>query len=230
MPVPGRLALARREGWHLSEDWMPRAGGGRFWGSSVISVMRGEGPEPEAYLVVARDTTARRSSAEELRRALCTDHLTGVLNRRHFFELAAEAVRSAECSGQKLSAIMVDADHFKQVNDRFGHAAGDAVLAGIGGVLRAGVRAHLDLVARLGGEEFCVLLPGLGLPEALQVGERLRRAVEALRFEGRETLRATASLGVAERGAAASPEALLSAADQALYLAKSRGRNRVEAG
>ncbi len=75
-----------------------------------------------------------------------------------------------------------------------------------------------------------MLLPGLGLPEALQVGERLRRAVEALRFEGRETLRATASLGVAERGVAASPEALLSAADQALYLAKSRGRNRVEAG
>ncbi|HZF76622.1 MAG TPA: diguanylate cyclase [Acetobacteraceae bacterium] len=229
MPVPGRLALARREGWHLSEDWMPRAGDGRFWGSSVISVMRGEGPEPEAYLVVARDTTARRASAEELRRALCTDHLTGVLNRRHFFELAAEAVRSAGRSGQKLSAIMVDADHFKRVNDRFGHAAGDAVLTGIGGVLRGGVRAHLDIVGRLGGEEFCLLLPGLGLPEAVQVAERLRGAVEALRFEGREDLHATVSLGVAERGEATTPEALLSAADAALYAAKAGGRNRVGA-
>ncbi len=231
VPLGSRLALARREGWHLSEDWMPRGDGGRFWGSSVVSVMRGEGPgaEPEAYLVVARDTTARRASVEDLRRALCTDHLTGVLNRRHFFALAEEAMALAVRSGQPLSAIMLDADHFKAVNDRFGHAAGDAVLAGLGGALRAAVRTHLDLVARLGGEEFCVLLPGLGLPEAMQVAERLRRGVAALRFGEDGELRVTASLGVAERGGAEALDRLLDAADAALYAAKAAGRNRVEA-
>jgi diguanylate cyclase (GGDEF)-like protein len=170
-----------------------------------------------------------------LRRALCTDQLTTVLNRRHFFELAQEAFRNAEVTGQPVSAIMVDADHFKAVNDTHGHAAGDAVLVGLAKVLRAGVRANQDLVARLGGEEFSILLPGLDAAEAVEVAERLRHALrlavfEAVDKEGEPVrLKVTASFGVSERTPdIADPEALLHRADAALYVAKAAGRNRVE--
>jgi diguanylate cyclase (GGDEF)-like protein/PAS domain S-box-containing protein len=236
-----RLARARRDGWHLAEGWMPRAGRGRFWGTSVVSVMRaaqeedtGTVPVPEAYLAVIRDRTERREAAEELRRALCQDHLTGVLNRRRFFELGAEECASALRAGRPLSVAMVDADRFKAINDQFGHAAGDAVLCALASTLRTGAREGVDQVARLGGEEFAVLMPGLDASAAAAAAERLRAVVAALLVPVRgldgapAEVSFTASFGIAEIGPGVTDaDTLLRVADQALYAAKAAGRNQV---
>ncbi len=236
-----RLARARRDGWHLAEGWMPRARSDRFWGTSVISVMRaaqqedvGTVPVPEAYLAVIRDRTEQREAAEELRRALCQDHLTGVLNRRRFFELGAEECVIALRSGRPLSVAMVDADRFKAINDHFGHAAGDAVLCALASTLRACAREGVDHVARLGGEEFAVLMPGLDAKAAVAAAERLRAAVAGLSVpvHGLDGMPAevkfTASFGVAETGlGVADANSLLRVADRALYAAKAAGRNQV---
>jgi len=132
---------------------------------------------------------------------------------------------------------MVDADHFKAVNDRHGHAAGDAALRALAGLLRGLTREEVDLVGRLGGEEFGLLLPGRNAAAAMAVAERLREAVAAQEItvpdrEGRAlTLRLTASFGVAEHGAAGTGlEALLAVADAALYAAKAAGRDCVRLG
>ncbi|HZF74476.1 MAG TPA: diguanylate cyclase [Acetobacteraceae bacterium] len=233
-PLATRLDLARREGWHLAEGWIPRGRGGRFWGTSVVSVMQTGEDEPEAFLVVVRDATESRGSAEALRKALCTDQLTGAMNRRHFFEMARDAFAVTKLRHEPVSAIMVDADHFKSVNDTYGHRAGDAVLTGIAAALQGGVRTGRDLVARLGGEEFCVLLPGLNREAAAEVAERLRAAIAEACFDvpGKDgtpvRLAVTASFGVAERCAAMrDADALLHDADAALYAAKAAGRNRV---
>lgn len=239
VPTPGsgfaaHLAAARRDGWQVTEGWMARAGGEPFWGTAVISVLRGDEPDdpPVAFLVVIRDTTERRSSVEAVRRGLCLDHLTGVLNRRHFLEVAEQAFAATARSGQPLSVIMVDADHFKAVNDTLGHAAGDAVLVELAALLEVGIRTGRDHVGRLGGEEFCILLPGSKAADAAKVAERLRGALAAARIavgpEGAATIGVTASFGVAARGDAMPHFAeLLAAADRALYAAKAQGRNRV---
>ena len=129
-----------------------------------------------------------------------------------------------------LSLLMVDADHFKFVNDTHGHAAGDQVLRELAGCLKRGTRS-LDVVGRLGGEEFGVLLPGAGEETAAFIAERLRRSVDALRIRHKDTeVRVTTSIGVAEWVPDWSVEDLLEAADEALYRSKADGRNRVTRG
>ncbi len=226
------LEAARREGWQVTEAWMCRAGAEPFWGTAIISVLRGDQPDdpPAAFLVVVRDTSERRSSIEEIRRGLCLDHLTGVLNRRHFLELAEKAFAASARSGQPLSVILVDADHFKRINDRLGHAAGDAVLVELAALLDIGIRKGRDYLGRLGGEEFCVLLPGSDAACAAKVAERLRGTLAAARIALADApaIAVTASLGVAARHSQTpNLAALLHEADQALYAAKARGRNRV---
>ena len=155
------------------------------------------------------------------------DGLTGLANRRRFMEvLEAELVRQAR-SGHELCLLLIDADHFKDVNDHHGHHAGDAVLRELGNILMASVRAPADLPARLGGEEFAVILPDTRLDEARRVAERLREQVATHVFEDRDTrLRVTISIGlVAARGL--NVGTLLQRADEALYRAKQTGRNRV---
>lgn len=232
--LAARLAAARRDGWQVSEGWMARAAGEPFWGTSVISVLSGDQPDdpPAAYLVVIRDTTERRSSVEAVRQSLCLDHLTQVCNRRYFLELAEQAFAASLRGNRPLCVIMVDADHFKAINDGLGHAAGDAVLVAVAGLLEVGIRAGRDHVGRLGGEEFCILLPDSTAADAARVAERLRQAVAAARIaaapSGASLVRLTASFGVAARDAhTASLAGLLAEADQALYAAKAQGRNRV---
>jgi diguanylate cyclase (GGDEF)-like protein len=165
---------------------------------------------------------------QEIMRLAATDPLTGVANRRHFMERAAAEVERARRSGQALSLLMVDADHFKKVNDTHGHDVGDAVLKALAAALVANVRP-MDVVARLGGEEFAVLLPEASVATAAESGERLRAAVGALLVpHGDEGVAFTVSIGAA--AVAAEPqgvEAALKAADAALYEAKQGGRNRV---
>ncbi len=163
----------------------------------------------------------------ELSELAQTDALTGMLNRRAFFGLAERELLRQARTGSQLSVIMLDIDHFKRVNDEYGHGVGDEVIRAIAACCKAQLR-ELDLFARYGGEEFCILLPDTPLSEARLVGERLRRAVEAAPAVINGLL-ITVSLGVAAPSAGPRDiESMLDVADRALYAAKRNGRNRVE--
>ncbi len=164
----------------------------------------------------------------EIQRLARLDALTGALNRRSFYDVAQREMLRAERYRSPLSLIMLDVDHFKGVNDRFGHLAGDDALKAVVQACMAQVR-QADWVGRFGGEEFVVLLPETNLEGALATAQRLCRSVESLRFPDRdEAMSITISVGVAERTPNMTRvEHLLNAADEALYRAKSMGRNCV---
>jgi diguanylate cyclase (GGDEF)-like protein len=157
-----------------------------------------------------------------------TDELTGLFNRRRFNEAFTMEVRRATRYHHSLSVIMLDIDHFKEVNDTHGHPAGDIVLKRLGAILRDHLR-ETDLVARYGGEEFVMVLPETTLEIARTIAERLRARIENETFRTDEKeLRITVSMGLVSRQGTLEAEALLAEADEALYRAKSGGRNRVE--
>lgn len=174
-----------------------------------------------------RDITVRKEVERALQQMSLCDSLTGVANRRHFFERAKEEYDRARRYGRQLSFIMLDIDLFKQVNDRWGHAAGDDVLKAVCQSAHAVLR-HIDMFARIGGEEFALLAPDTDIDSAFLVAERLRRHVAAqCVIEGADTIRVTISLGVAsltEKDGSA--EDVLKRADAALYAAKRAGRDR----
>jgi len=158
------------------------------------------------------------------------DPLTGLNNRRYFMMSASEHLRLANRNGHPLCILMVDLDHFKRINDTFGHGTGDQVIRLAADVLRHELRAS-DILARFGGEEFIACLPETGLEAAGVAAERIRSNLEgsslaAAQGEG-AVLRVTASLGIATRAGSESLEELIERADQALYEAKHGGRNRV---
>lgn len=165
---------------------------------------------------------------EELRVLATTDSLTGASNRRHFLELAEREFERTRRYPAPLSALMLDADHFKQVNDTWGHDVGDKVLKSLCRVIQSELRAT-ELLGRMGGEEFAIALPSTPCEGAMVVAERLRLAVSQLTVPvGEAEVSFTVSIGVAQAG----PEdnsfaAVLSRADRALYQAKEQGRNRV---
>jgi diguanylate cyclase (GGDEF)-like protein/PAS domain S-box-containing protein len=176
-----------------------------------------------------RDITARKQTEIVLREMALTDPLTGVANRRHFFARAKEEFGRARRYARPLSFLMLDMDHFKRINDRYGHARGDLVLKAFCDGCRALLR-DVDLFARTGGEEFAVLLPETTLDGARVIAERLRQftAGQKVETEGGE-ITWTISAGVAmSEPSDADLDACLQRADNALYRAKERGRNRVE--
>jgi len=157
------------------------------------------------------------------------DPLTNLFNRRHFEEALSLETKKALEGESNLSLIMVDIDHFKRVNDTFGHDGGDEVLRKVASLLKNSVRQH-DTVARYGGEEFVLLLPGATLDPTSTVAERIRRLVESTPFNmGQTQIRMTVSLGISNFPAhrVRSKEELVKMADLALYEAKRGGRNRV---
>jgi diguanylate cyclase (GGDEF)-like protein len=156
------------------------------------------------------------------------DSLTGLANRRTLDEELALEWRRAHRVGDSLAFVLLDLDDFKAVNDSHGHPAGDAVLRAIGEILGAGVR-QVDLAGRYGGEEFALILPETDLPGAIKLAERIRARLEttAVELPSGETLRATASFGVAVKDELTAPEELVAAADEALYAAKAAGKNCV---
>jgi len=164
----------------------------------------------------------------ELEYLATRDALTGCLNRRAFLEKAEQMHLEAMQNGKDMACIMVDIDHFKSVNDQFGHAVGDKVIQLVSGELRANARPD-DIVGRYGGEEFCIILPGVNCANTVNIAERLRLKVKSTtkeRFTG--SVRVTASFGVAGINAdVPSPAELINLADKALYIAKENGRNRV---
>lgn len=171
-----------------------------------------------------------RERNEELSRLATRDPMTGCLNRRAFFEQATRLFELARQRGEGLVCVMADIDHFKQFNDRHGHATGDQVIQAVAGILAGGVRST-DLVCRYGGEEFCLLLPQREAADVQSLAERLRREIESTAGQQVESvagLRVTSSFGMAlyEPGLAGLAE-LVDRADQALYQSKRGGRNRV---
>lgn len=170
--------------------------------------------------VAALAEDARKRAEKEAEAALllaATDELTGVASRRAFLTVLDQHL----ASGEHLAVALFDIDHFKQVNDRHGHPVGDEVLRRIAALAESCIRDR-DLVGRLGGEEFAVLMPGASLDQAVAVGERLRRACEEA--EHVHGVRVTVSLGVAA-GQGSDASFLLREADAALYRAKFEGRN-----
>ena len=223
-----QVDFARRDGWHIDEGWRRRKDGKLFWCQSLVSAMEERSGEVSGFSVVLRDVTEQRTNGEELRRLLTTDQLTGLLNRTRFFELAEAEVARWDRFGTPLTCLMIDVDHFKHVNDTYGHAGGDAVLCELANLFRRGLRT-IDVVGRLGGEEFAILLPSIDLAGARSLAELLRCGAEAMRpkFEGRQ-VDVTISVGCAQLGPAnPTIDLLLRAADRALYEAKHAGRNRV---
>jgi two-component system cell cycle response regulator len=164
---------------------------------------------------------------EETRRLASTDPLTGLLNRRAFGQWLAQETPRVARYDQELSVILLDIDHFKSVNDRYGHDAGDAALVHVARTVREVLR-DADVVARWGGEEIVAALPHTDGAGARKACERVRRAIEALSINtSGATLSVTASLGVATLARDESIEALIARADAAMYRAKGTGRNRV---
>ena len=180
----------------------------------------------------SREVRSLAASFETMRRKIkdlvIHDSLTGLYNRRYLMHALELTVARAERGEGPLACLMMDMDHFKAINDQYGHGGGDTVLSEFGRILRAMSRNY-DLAARYGGEEFTLILPGTNLPTALQVGDRLRQAVASHSFFFKGSgIDCTISIGVAcLEPEGDTPERLLDRADRALYAAKHQGRNRI---
>jgi diguanylate cyclase (GGDEF)-like protein len=182
----------------------------------------GKPPVPEELYARLRAAERHAAAQRELFRLATTDYLTGVMNRRSFFETAQSIF--AETSDETISAVMLDIDHFKRINDVHGHATGDEVIRAIA-CLATSVG---DIVGRLGGEEFAILLTRASAARAADIAQRLRAAIAALAFDASPgPLKVTCSFGISERMGRESVDDLLRRADSALYQAKRSGRNRV---
>ena len=184
-----------------------------------------------SVLATVIDITERKRMEQELRRLATTDALTGAANRGHFVERASAELERARRYGRPLALVMLDIDHFKQINDQHGHSAGDEAIRQAVAACRAMVRQQ-DLVGRLGGEEFGILMPETDGAAALSLAERLRLHLAALpvALPQQRRLHMTASFGVAQPQPADGIDELMACADRALYAAKRAGRNRVCAG
>jgi diguanylate cyclase (GGDEF)-like protein len=183
-----------------------------------LSMMIREGARQNRELKAANETIAQLAR---------TDPLTGLANRRTLDECMQREIARASRTEENLSVIVADLDHFKSINDRFGHAIGDRVLAATAAVLAAGSRPF-DTAARFGGEEFVLLLPRTSPGDAFGVAERIRKQIEQMEVSGCPAP-VTVSLGVATWMDGEAPTGLIARADAALYGAKHGGRNRVEA-
>lgn len=174
-----------------------------------------------------------KTTNEEIRTISIKDPLTGIFNRIHLMERLPQEIKRSHRYGHPLSIIMCDIDHFKEVNDEFGHKAGDLILKEFVRCLEGSIRQDIDWIARYGGEEFLIVLPETDLQPACLVAERLRRVVseKVFRLKGKD-IRITSSFGVSsfnpEKGQRTTFDALMEEADEFLYEAKRAGRNRVK--
>jgi diguanylate cyclase (GGDEF)-like protein len=175
-----------------------------------------------------KDMAAIVVSEMELRKRVGTDALTGLYNRRFLDELGGREIVRAHREDKPLTAAFIDADKFKNINDTYGHPAGDAVLRGLGPAIRKALRST-DLLGRYGGEELVLLLPGTTLEQSVPVLERLRQEIAAMQVAELNGKQVTASIGAAQLAPGETTIAqVLARADGALYRAKESGRNRVE--
>lgn len=196
-----------------------------------VQLLRGLARQVSALISLRRTKRELTAALEQMTRLATTDELTSLLNRRAFFERAQSLRKLVSRQDGAMSLVVVDIDHFKSVNDRYGHAAGDAVLAEVSRRLHDSLRDS-DLIGRIGGEEFAIALPFTGLDRAMPLMEKLRQAVRRVPVKiGETTLKVSVSVGVAELGDGEHSEVddTLRRADQALYQAKAAGRDLVMA-
>jgi diguanylate cyclase (GGDEF)-like protein/PAS domain S-box-containing protein len=212
-----------------------RKDGGWAWMEGSSSIIRDAGSSGD-MVVVMRDISERKRMEEELGELAFRDKLTGIANRRKFDEVLENEWQRCLRSHGHMSLLLLDIDHFKGVNDRYGHQVGDDCLRSVAQTVQSLISRPADLVARYGGEEIGVVLPDTDQEGALQIAETLRQSVQALRIPNQDNHEGsgvvTVSIGVATAfsrvgGRIAMPEGLLMAVDHALYQAKHEGRNRV---
>lgn len=193
-----------------------------------VTLLEHNRAELEAMLAVLkenRDEISRKN--RELEILATQDSLTGCFNRRAFFERFDIAFRFSRQYNVPLACVMVDNDHFKSVNDNYGHHIGDEVLRKVGALLRK-LHSDAQVVCRFGGEEFCIMLPGYDLADAAAAAEQIRIGITEIRLNDPAELRLSASIGVSDMTfGAEEPQVLINQADACLYVAKRSGRNRV---
>ncbi|MET0264770.1 MAG: CHASE domain-containing protein [Duganella sp.] len=226
-------ALARGEHFFVCEGSFRRLDGHSRHNELTLMVMPGHTDQLDFVIVSTVDTTDKRRLHDELRVLATTDFLTGLPNRREFMHrLADEEERLLREVGDCTAVLLLDIDHFKHINDEYGHPGGDAVLRQLSALMRDAQR-KIDMLGRIGGEEFAMLLPGATLAAATAFAERLRQQVAdtPLLLDSGVAVAATVSIGIAVMdGQHTGGDAALIRADQALYSAKRTGRNRVQAG
>lgn len=223
---------ARESAFARSLLCVPMAVDGEAIGVINITNKKGERPFSPDDLGILRalaDQAAVAIVRARLYEAAITDGLTGLCIRRFALHRLREEVKRARRYGTPLGMVMCDIDHFKRVNDTWGHPAGDAVIVAVAEVLRSGLRADVDVAGRYGGEEFLLLMPQTGAEGTRIAAERLRARIEERSIEAgtEKPLAVTMSFGVTELGADDTAETLLARADRALYASKEGGRNRV---
>lgn len=202
-----------------------RADGSVGWMSFAISYVKGNGGQPDYLLAIGADVTEQHRLEDELRRQARHDPLTGLPNRRYLLERIDELITTAS-DGDRAGLCFADLDHFKNVNDRFGHGTGDKVLAAVAGRLNDGLSEHDCLVSRLGGDEFVVLVPPPATAAQITViSEKLLSVFsDPITVDGQQ-LQVAASIGaVVTPIVGANAESLLDAADASLYYAKTSGK------
>ncbi|WP_200375835.1 sensor domain-containing diguanylate cyclase [Thiocystis violacea] len=220
----------RRQGTREPHDFpLQRKDGGEIWALMSTTPLLDEKGRHRGTLAMVVDITDRKRMEARLRELAISDPLTGLLNRRHFYELAQRELERFTRYRRPLAAIMADLDHFKSINDEQGHLIGDQVLQTVARMLSESMR-QTDLLCRYGGEEFAMLLPETDIRTASLTAERLRAMFDTQPIDTeRGPLRLTVSLGVAaiSAGETISLETLLDNADRMLYAAKDGGRNQV---
>ena len=226
--LSGLARLAIDRGWSAFEAEYLCATGDVLWGDTILTTMLDTNGKASSFVAVVRDISAIHHREIALAHQALTDPLTGLLNRRGVAERMAPWLAVAR-SGRsiQLSALAVDIDYFKRVNDNHGHDGGDEVLRQVGALLLLQFRGA-DLVARMGGEEFLIILRDTPLESSVVLAERLRLQLETTPIVWqRASIAVTASIGVATIDGSDDTDQLIRNADLALYRAKSQGRNRV---
>ncbi len=223
------LAAAAQNGWSEEEAQRLRRDGTPFWATTVVAILESAGGEP-VYQVITRDLSERRRLEDLVREgtASATDDLTGVATRRGFYDVAAAEMARARRYGQPLTMLLVDPDRFRELNETHGTSFGDECLRAIAWVCRQESRTT-DVIGRVGGEEFAVLLPSTELEGGLVLAERIRERMVRHLFPGDYSgVRCTLSIGVAElREGVTTVDALLALSETAVGRAKQAGRNLV---
>lgn len=202
-----------------------RKDGSFFYSEQSIAPLRNAEDEVTHFVSISQDVTKRMGREQQLLEIANNDPLTGLYNRRAAEQALEQHINKARGSGKPFSLIICDIDHFKSINDRYGHPAGDRVLKSVSAILLQSIRVG-DIAARWGGEEFLILVTDSSLQQSMGLAERIRNCLEGLLLE--ETVTVTMSLGVAELAEGETGACLIQRADNALYKAKRSGRNRVE--